>query len=545
MTQFASRRSRSDYQQYRAPKIDGSLLVHPSEESLSSIAIRTFQDRQAGRYLISLAGKSLDSLSEQARSELVTQAVAWTASYEERHVELPSQSCPMVLSGHQPELFHPGVWFKNFLLAGLAQQSGGIGVNLIIDSDLCRDVSLNIPLGEYPNHYLETVRYDDPVGSMPFEERTVQNEAFFESFSNRVSEQELKSLTEGSILESLWPLAIKQSQQGMNLGNAVSSARHQLERKHGSQTLELPISHVADTNSFRHFLFEILSRADEFRLAYNESLSDYRVAHKLRTPAQPLPDLGEEGDWIETPFWVWTEDQPTRKPLWCADAHDRIQLSFDQGALPIGTISDNPQDAIQQLEALRTSGVKIRSRALTTTLYCRWVLADLFIHGIGGAKYDQITDEISLRFFGEVPPQHATATATVRLIPPNPNEVQSDQLSLLKQRIRSYRFHPEDFLDEKELSPELMEAAQQKQHAIQMEKTFENAKQRHQLIEQANLLLSGQLTARIQADHEKLHRLVEEQKRQPISTSREYSFVLFNEMKLVDQLQQLVEQANI
>ena len=33
------------------------------------------------------------------------------------------------------------------------------------------------------------------------------------------------------------------------------------------------------------------------------------------------------------------------------------------------------------------------------------VLSDLFIHGIGGAKYDELTDEIIRRFFGIEPPR--------------------------------------------------------------------------------------------------------------------------------------------
>ena len=42
-------------------------------------------------------------------------------------------------------------------------------------------------------------------------------------------------------------------------------------------------------------------------------------------------------------------------------------------------------------ECLRESGVKIRPRAILTTLYSRLFLSDLFIHGIGGAKYDAWT----------------------------------------------------------------------------------------------------------------------------------------------------------
>ena len=45
-----------------------------------------------------------------------------------------------------------------------------------------------------------------------------------------------------------------------------------------------------------------------------------------------------------------------------------------------------------RLAELSSRGIKLRTRALTTTLFARLVLSDMFLHGIGGAKYDQVTD---------------------------------------------------------------------------------------------------------------------------------------------------------
>src|SRR5262245_28995276 len=38
---------------------------------------------------------------------------------------------PLILSGHQPELFHPGVWLKNFVVSAIARSVKGTGVNLV------------------------------------------------------------------------------------------------------------------------------------------------------------------------------------------------------------------------------------------------------------------------------------------------------------------------------------------------------------------------------------------------------------------------------
>src|SRR5262249_56991840 len=64
---------------------------------------------------------------------------------------------------------------------------------------------------------------------------------------------------------------------------------------------------------------------------------------------------------------------------------------------------------------LGRAGFKVRSRALTNTLFARLFLADLFIHGIGGAKYDELTDEIIRRFYGFAPPAYMVLSATLRL----------------------------------------------------------------------------------------------------------------------------------
>jgi len=64
---------------------------------------------------------------------------------------------------------------------------------------------------------------------------------------------------------------------------------------------------------------------------------------------------------------------------------------------------------------LEAVGLKVRSRALTTTLFARVCLGDLFMHGLGGGKYDELTDDLIRRFFGLEPPGYLVLTGTLRL----------------------------------------------------------------------------------------------------------------------------------
>ena len=49
------------------------------------------------------------------------------------------------MSGHQPQLFHPGVWIKNFALDSISRIAGGVGINLVVDNDLCADSAILCP----------------------------------------------------------------------------------------------------------------------------------------------------------------------------------------------------------------------------------------------------------------------------------------------------------------------------------------------------------------------------------------------------------------
>src|SRR6185295_11008278 len=96
-------------------------------------------------------GRSLGDLSAAARRGLFDQAINYTQQYRTipdrwRKIDRLA-SVPFLLSGHQPELFHPGVWYKNFVLGSLAQRVDAVGIHLLIDSDTCASASIRVPTG--------------------------------------------------------------------------------------------------------------------------------------------------------------------------------------------------------------------------------------------------------------------------------------------------------------------------------------------------------------------------------------------------------------
>src|SRR5262249_37092291 len=143
----------------------------------------------------------------------------------------------------------------------------------------------------------------------------------------------------------------------------------------------------------------------------------YRKRYGIRSRNHPVPDLGCAGEWCELPFWAWRSGERTRHRLFAKTGGREVELRAGLEkwpALPNGGDSA-PKKMVDAFCRLERRGLKVRSRALTNTLFARLFLADLFIHGIGGAKYDELTDDIIRRFYGLAPPAYMVLSATLRL----------------------------------------------------------------------------------------------------------------------------------
>lgn len=525
------------HQRYRAPTDDNTAVVVPP------IAELNLGEGSPPASAGSLGGLDFAALRVLARRELLAAAKGYTAAY--RDVPPLADDGPLLLTGHQAELFHPGVWFKNFMLSSLASHHAGIGIHLVIDSDEFGSPGIRVPTGSIKAPRVETVRFDAQAAPQPVEVRKVQDHRLLESFAKRVR-QTLAPMLDASMVEQLlvdrlWPQVLEAVERNDgNLGLAIAQARHQLEGDWGLATLELPMSHCCRFESFHRFCSGLLLEAGNLREAYNASLAAYRTAHRLRSDAQPMPDLTGDDDWIETPFWVWTNDTPQRMPLFAKPSGSTLHLT-NQAAWSTVLDASSPQTLAEQLGSLATSGVCLRTRALTTTLFARTVLGPLFLHGIGGAKYDEVTDDLCRRLWGHAPPAYLTLSATLRL-PIQHHSEEPDELRSLQQELRHLEFHPERYL-KADWPAEAQAAAAAKTQAIAMPKTPANAANRHQTIVAANQAMQPaveHLRKRIVTRAGKVKELFRAAR---VLDSREYSFCLFPADDLRARMQTLVDQS--
>jgi hypothetical protein len=431
-----------EHRRLRAPQEDRSALIDPPLGEVGAIVAANREDRQ--RSACDVGGIPWAELARQAREELLAEAVRYTAAYRDvKGVVPPSPTDKVFLAGHQPQLFHAGVWLKNFALGALARQHGAVAVNLVIDSDTMKTHSLRVPGGSAARPQVTPVPLDDPGPAIPFEERRIFSRDVFADFGRRAAQQ-IAPLVREPIVRRWWPSVVARSARIDNLGTCLAQARHQLEGDFGLNTLEIPQSHVCRTRSFAHYTAFLLAELPRLVEVYNGAVREYRRLHHIRSTAHPFPDLAVDGPWHEAPYWVWSEEDPRRRHLYVRRDPDRLLLSDRERievSLPLSPDGDL-HAAAERLVELAAGRVRIRSRALVTTLFARLFLGDLFLHGIGGAKYDQVTDALIERFFGLRPPGYLVVSATLHL-PIARRRVRAEDVRAVAWRLRELTWHPE------------------------------------------------------------------------------------------------------
>ena len=282
---------------------------------------------------------------------------------------------------------------------------------------------------------------------LPFEERRILDAKVFASFGRRVA-QRIAPLVPDPLIDRFWPMVLDRARHVDRLGYCLAQARHQLEGQWGSQTLEIPQSAVCGSEPFHWFLVHLFANLDRFRDCYNQAVQEYRRANHIRNAAHPVPDLAAEGPWLEAPLWIWTAEQPQRRRVFVCRRGREILVSDRAGQelrLPL-TPDGDASDAVERLMAWSRQGVKIRSRALITTLWARLALSDLFLHGIGGAKYDQVTDRLIETFFGLAPPGIMVLSATLYLAGSRGRRRATEDLRDIRRELRELSYHPEKYL---------------------------------------------------------------------------------------------------
>ena len=548
----------------RAPRDNHTAVFHPARAEVAFVLaqnLELFRSSNTPAWIRELRCQVRASALETSRSYLAEYSASLfhrDGNHGLRTSELNSQGSdlesPWIVGGHQPELFHPGVWFKNFVIDSIAKESEGIGLHTIIDHDLARAASIRVPKRDTFSGRLVQTACELPICRNDAA-RTVHQTPWH---SVRIDRDGLRG-TLREITDSLSSLGVQnpiavdfwghmeQMHVGTEAAIAFSQLRHSLEMKHGLSNLELPFSRLSKSEPWQAFLHHCIVHGENLHEIYNASLQEYRVREKISNPTQPVPPLSSRDGWLELPFWLYKSDSNVRQKLWAQpDPSGGNRWCLGSGLNPsvfdwVIDWSTDPNRSKEAWVGYLRDGICVRPRALLTTMFLRCFMADLFVHGIGGGVYDRLTDTIIQRFLQMPAPYYLTCTATEWLtmneVPDLDTKALHGQREALHRQSQLLRSRPELFLD-----PNDAMDADLRMHQDNLIATVPprgSKKRWHREITNVKARILERVAAIRKENEEKLQRIEQRVHELRNLNSREYSFILFPESTLLPSLRQM------
>lgn len=524
---FVTRRER-----WVAPPDDGGILIDPPPERVAEL-IETNRKR-LDEAKVQILGRPLREIRHELQE---SRAVVGSDSK-------PALWClgetwpvrPVIAAGHQPELYHPGVWIKNFAINALAHRFKLAPLNLIVDSDTIKSAAIHVPVwnSDPAEVRREVVAFDHSPGEEPYVQRPIYDPKQFREFDSSV-EAIARNWPVKPIVTEVWRHAtqmldavhrrsLKESgeEQAPTLMWCLTMARRQWEMKWGCNNRELFLMSL----NRRPFIAHVLQDLPRFHSIYNDCVADYRRKYKLRSESHPVPDLAKDGDFLEAPFWWYDSGSRQRRRLFVRTSADRFDLRAGLDGEPVAiSHRDLPTSG-----ELAQRGVQLYTRALTTTMFIRLCIADLFVHGIGGAKYDEVTDNIIRRYFGIEPPEYMVVSGTLHLPFPRFPATKDDHRRI-HRRIRDLHWHPEQFVESPDAT--VSERRERKRDWLRRQPQSPAEKRvRYRALLSLTEFLRPAVAAKEAEAERQLKKCDEELAANEILFRRDYSFVLYPEEKL-------------
>jgi len=286
---------------------------------------------------------------------------------------------PLIATGHQATFRHPGILAKDLLAAALAKELGGGVLRLVVDQDVhpvgplqvpqlaphaglhvrsmaCREPSLQAPTGRRPPIRLDRER--GPASSFEAVERGV------DAIDSALRREAGAASAARQVAAAFDALAVPCS--------LLAAPRF------ATELLATPIG--------LRLLAAIAEHPRRCAAAFNDALAlDPRAARPLAI----------ESNRIEMPLWRIADDRP----------RERVHL-------------DPGETARRRLDRLREAALaspsRLAPRGLLMTGLARLV-ADLFIHGRGGWRYDRVTERWFASWLGATLGPMAMVSADLRL----------------------------------------------------------------------------------------------------------------------------------
>ena len=420
------------------PRASGEVLVEPAADQLATLAL--VNHRLLARAPRRIAGRPLGEWRAQIRAQLLDDA-----------------DRPCIVTGHQPDFIHPGIWAKSVVAIRLAKAVDGSALNLVVDSDAPAWPRLTIPTQLADRLTQRALPYTDAPPGTAFE--------YLPAWDTERALPELIAAIRAQLArpydDTMMPAFFAGVASASPAGGFVEQLQAGCQHVASHWGLQIADVRVRDLPVWP-LVAEVLLHAREFAEHYNRALRAHRrrPGGGARRHRQAAPSLEINADRCEVPFWV-VQPGAGRRRLFVATAAGGGGAAIEllAGDEPVGSVSAGDlqsADAASQLAAALHPW-SIRPRALTLTLWARLFVADLFIHGLGGWAYDAITDAIIADYFELPPPAYAAVSATLRL--PLPRRPASPEIvAQLQHACHDLAYNPQRHLTDLHDARALLEA---------------------------------------------------------------------------------------
>jgi hypothetical protein len=318
---------------------------------------------------------------------------------------------PIIMTGHQPIIYYPGIFIKLILADIIAKQVQGKAYYLVLDNDIEKIdwkfiwfenqtyFKQHIGLSNHKEILLNQIINNNKKNQLIYfiKEWMIRLYHIFDpSIVPKIKEAleycinilEIKDLTVAK-------LSVLINEFLMNQLNV--------------QVKPIYVSDLVKTQSFKEILQQIKIEHQRFREIYNRKLDEFRKIHHIKNPHYPFSNLKEN----ELPFWK-------------SDGYMRQTLTIEDD------INKN----------------HIFPKAITLSICIRIFLSDLMIHGTGGGFYDLLSEEILKEFFKEELSPHIVSTATIPILSKASIALYSEPSEKITKKLRKWKFNPEIFLKE-------------------------------------------------------------------------------------------------
>jgi len=534
---------------FKVPQKNKQISLSPSGYNISSLLEEN--KKIFSHYSFKILNQPFMEVRENSRKGVVKEALKFSKKFDPDIGEKINPACQYIIqTGHQPVFFHPGIWIKNISLNELIKSpllDKSLGLNIILDNDICKDLNLSLPvLSSNDNLRVEEISFLSPAltPNLPFEEYPYPSLELITKFTRdiicklKLLESENKNILNNfnifsRCLENSSRFCSRNYKKA-NLGEFVSLARRFYEKEIEPAYLEIPFSQICSSDEFLSFFLEITKNIEFFSKIYNNKLDEYRKLFKIRNPAHPSPNLIIKENLIEVPFWIWKERDQRKKIFILREKGGNYLYNNSYGKIFL-----IEKDGVKSLFSLKTllkeRGLKIRPKALLLTLYNRLFISDLFIHGLGGAKYDLVTDEIIREFFKVEPPHFLVISCTLHLNFKSSPEASDFKISALKKKIRDLKFNPERYVDELSLTKkggirireqverkaELIKKIKEVLSSVEKRKISEEIKDINNLVREKTKPLKCELSKKLAEEGKKI-------KQAKVYTFREFPYCFFS-----------------